>query len=81
MQVSAQDWLLDENLDQKVAAINSEKAMAWPYVPSEGDTIWMGASDAEGNVVSFIQSVFWEFGSGLTCPETGCLFPKSWSGL
>jgi oxamate amidohydrolase len=81
MQVSAQDWLLDENLDQKVAAINSEKAMAWPYVPSEGDTIWMGASDAEGTVVSFIQSVFWEFGSGLTCPETGVFFQNRGAGF
>ena len=28
-------------------------------------------ANAEGTVVSFIQSIFWEFGSGLCCPETG----------
>ena len=41
----------------------------------------MGASDAEGTVVSFIQSVFWEFGSGLTCPETGVFFQNRGAGF
>ena len=31
----------------------------------EGDTIWMGAADASGLVVSYIQSLYWEFGSGV----------------
>src|ERR1041384_4254773 len=39
----------------------------------EGDTIWMGAADASGLVVSFIQSLYWEFGSGCVLPATGIL--------
>src|ERR1041384_1613594 len=39
----------------------------------EGDTIWMGAADASGLVVSFIQSLYWEFGSGVVLPSTGVL--------
>ena len=39
----------------------------------EGDTIWMGAADASGLVVSYIQSIYWEFGSGCVLPRTGVL--------
>ena len=31
----------------------------------------MGAIDAEGRAVSFIQSIYWEFGSGAILPGTG----------
>ena len=37
----------------------------------EGDTIWMGAIDKDGLAVSYIQSVFWAFGSGCVLPATG----------
>jgi oxamate amidohydrolase len=33
--------------------------------------VWMGAIDSEGNAVSYIQSVYWEFGSGVVLGETG----------
>src|SRR5262249_16842717 len=34
---------------------------------------WMGAADASGLVVSYIQSLYWEFGSGVVLPRTGVL--------
>lgn len=61
-------------LDELAANIDSSKAMPWPHRAKKGDTVWMGACDKDGTMVSFIQSVFWEFGSGLTCPETGVFF-------
>ena len=33
----------------------------------------MGAADASGLVVSFIQSLYWEYGSGCVLPATGIL--------
>jgi gamma-glutamyltranspeptidase/glutathione hydrolase len=39
----------------------------------EGDTVWMGAADASGLAVSYIQSLYWEFGSGVVLPRTGVL--------
>ena len=33
----------------------------------------MGAADASGLVVSYIQSIYWEFGSGCVLPATGVL--------
>ncbi len=74
MRLAAQDLLSADRLDALAAEIDMTKAMPWPEVAQPGDTIWMGAADADGTVVSFIQSIFWEFGSGLTCPTTGVLF-------
>ena len=53
--------------------IDRRKAARWPLGYGEGDTIWMGAADASGFVVSYIQSIFWEFGSGCVLPRTGVL--------
>ncbi|WP_323783015.1 gamma-glutamyltransferase family protein [Thalassovita sp.] len=81
MDTPAQNWLEDAHLDAMAAKIDRETALDWPYEPKQGDTIWMGAADAEGTVVSFIQSVYWEFGSGLTCPDTGVYFQNRGAGF
>src|SRR4029077_11308863 len=49
-------------LDAEAAKID-RKAARWPARRGEGDTIWMGAADSSGLVVSYIQSLYWEFGS------------------
>jgi len=36
-----------------------------------GNTIYLTVADKEGNMVSLIQSTYWEFGSGLVPPELG----------
>jgi len=81
MREPAQDWLAADRLDQLAANIDPAQALPWPYEPKKGDTIWMGAADKDGTVVSFIQSVFWEFGSGLTCPDTGVFFQNRGAGF
>jgi gamma-glutamyltranspeptidase len=60
-------------LDAEAAKIDPKKAARWPAPHGEGDTIWMGAADASGLVVSYIQSLYWEFGSGCILPRTGIL--------
>ena len=62
-------WLTDDMIAKEAAAINMAKAAPWPPLAIPGDTIWMVAADRNGNVVSYIQSIFWEFGSGLAVPE------------
>jgi oxamate amidohydrolase len=60
-------------LDAEAAKID-RKAGRWPdRARRDGDTIWMGAADSSGLVVSFIQSLYWEFGSGVVLPRTGVL--------
>lgn len=58
-------------LDQRAADIDPTRALPWPDPAAPGDTIWMGAVDREGRSVSFIQSVYWEFGSGVVLRDTG----------
>src|SRR5262249_33746028 len=60
-------------LDAQALKIDRRKAAAWPGRRQEGDTVWMGAADADGLVVSYIQSLYWEFGSGCVLPRTGVL--------
>jgi len=81
MRQSAQDLLKPDLLDTLAGRVDMERALPWPHQPKEGDTIWMGAADSAGTVVSFIQSVYWEFGSGLTCPETGVVFQNRGAGF
>lgn len=74
-------WLAASHLDQLASAVDHKRALPWPESAAQGDTVWMGAADSSGTVVSFIQSLFWEFGSGLTCPETGVLFENRGAGF
>ncbi len=60
-------------LDAEANKIDRRKAAPWPARPEKGDTIWMGAADSSGLVVSYIQSLYWEFGSGCVLPKTGVL--------
>ncbi|MBR0567012.1 gamma-glutamyltransferase family protein [Azoarcus sp. L1K30] len=58
-------------LDARAADVNMQVALPWPDPAAPGDTVWMGAIDREGRAVSFIQSVYWEFGSGVVLRDTG----------
>ena len=60
-------------LESEAAEIDMRRAAPWPLPADKGDTVWMGAIDAEGVAVSFIQSVYWEFGSGCVLDRTGVL--------
>jgi len=74
MSVDAASWLKSNFLDERTKDIDMQNAMPWPHVPKPGDTIWMGAADQSGRVVSFIQSTYWEYGSGLVVPDTGVVW-------
>jgi gamma-glutamyltranspeptidase/glutathione hydrolase len=64
-------YLTDAFIDAEAAMIDRRNASAWQPQPRESDTVWMGAADASGLVVSYIQSLYWEFGSGVVLPRTG----------
>jgi oxamate amidohydrolase len=66
-------YLAPAFLDAEAGKIDRKKAARWPAPHGESDTIWMGAADANGVVVSYIQSLYWEFGSGCVLPATGIL--------
>lgn len=81
MDPGAAVYLAAELISEAAASIDPSKAAPWTGPSQVGGTIWMGAADGEGTVVSFIQSLFWEFGSGLTCRETGIVFENRGAGF
>lgn len=66
-----ENFLADATLDTLAARIDRARALPWPAPQTGGDTVWLGVIDGEGRAVSLIQSVYFEFGSGLVLPETG----------
>ncbi len=71
MTVDAKLYLTPAMLDERARRIDRRRASAWPRVAAPGDTVWLGAIDGAGRAVSFIQSVYWEFGSGVVLPGSG----------
>ena len=74
MEVDPENFLSRGWLDHTAAAISPTQAAPWGVVEHKGDTVWLGAIDGRGRAVSFIQSIYWEFGSGVLLPETGVLW-------
>jgi len=64
-------YLTPERLAAEAARIDRKRAATVPLRDDQGDTVWMGAIDQDGIAVSYIQSVYWEYGSGTVLPRTG----------
>ncbi|WP_082236045.1 gamma-glutamyltransferase family protein [Halobacillus massiliensis] len=66
------EQLLSESYAETRRKLISEKALTpEPGTPPKGGTVYLAAADNEGNMVSFIQSNYMGFGSGLVVPGTG----------
>lgn len=72
--VPLETLLTDNELDKMAESISLNSALSWPHEAKHGDTVWMGACDQEGRMVSYIQSLYWEFGSGVVSPSTGIVW-------
>src|SRR5439155_666882 len=60
-------------LEEKRRRISRRVARRARGASIEGDTIAIATADADGNAVSLIQSLYWEFGSGVIAGDTGVL--------
>lgn len=65
------EFLTPQALDQMAAQVDLQRALPWGAGRPPADTIWMGVIDGSGLCVSFIQSIYHEFGSGIVLPTTG----------
>ena len=74
MKTEAQSLLSTEVLDSLAATIDLKHAASDTGQRDPGDTVWMGVIDKNGMAVSFIQSIYHEFGSGVVIPDTGILW-------
>ncbi|MGD1916916.1 MAG: gamma-glutamyltransferase family protein [Phycisphaerales bacterium] len=72
MRVSVEDLLSDGYLDERSKLIDPDTASTASYgEPKAGGTVLLTTADAQGNMVSFIQSNYTGFGSGMVVPGYG----------
>lgn len=61
-------------LQALAARVDERRAAPWGAGKGPGDTVWMGVIDNSGLAVSFIQSIYHEFGSGVVLPDSGIVW-------
>lgn len=71
MKQSIKGMLSDGYADERRALIGEKAGLPIPGQPPNGGTVYLATADGEGNMVSFIQSNYMGFGSGLVVPDTG----------
>ena len=72
MRVAPRDFLRPDYLARRAAEIDPARANPRPYAfGASADTVYLAAADANGLMVSFIQSNYKGFGSGVVVPGTG----------
>ena len=82
LDVNVEQVLSKENIDWRLPQINEASANNENGATSEGsDTTYFLVADAEGNVVSWIQSVFHGFGSSWVIPGTGIVLNNRLTGF
>lgn len=72
MGVTPEQMLDPAYLAQRAKLINPNKATHFSFgLPQSGGTIYLSATDEQGRMISFIQSNYMGFGSGVVVPEWG----------
>jgi gamma-glutamyltranspeptidase/glutathione hydrolase len=84
MSIAPRDLLSDEFIEGRRALIDSQRAaeeMAPGEAVTSSETIYLSAADQFGNMISFINSIYWEFGSGIVVPGTGFALQNRGAGF
>lgn len=71
MKMNVEDLLSNAYADERRKLIGKTAIIPQPGEPSRGGTVYLATADEEGNMVSYIQSNYMGFGSGLVVPDTG----------
>ena len=72
MNITVSELLEPTALASGAKQIKPNSASLTPTIlPTSHDTVYLTAADADGMMVSFIQSNYYGFGSGIVIPETG----------
>ncbi|MFN2425036.1 MAG: gamma-glutamyltransferase family protein [Candidatus Binatia bacterium] len=76
------DLLDDGYLASRATQIDPHRALDFHAgKPAVGDTVYLCAADADGTMVSYIQSNYFAFGSGIVVPGTGMSLQNRGSGF
>ncbi|MCM3387624.1 gamma-glutamyltransferase family protein [Ureibacillus chungkukjangi] len=71
MPVSVEHLLSKDYATIRAKEVNDKAIDPKPYELPSGGTVYLATADDEGNMVSFIQSNYMGFGSGIVIPGTG----------
>jgi len=71
MQIPLKELLSDDFAAYLRTKISDEAAEPEAFLPPTGGTVYLATADGDGNMVSFIQSNYMGFGSGIVVPGTG----------
>ncbi|MCP3741481.1 gamma-glutamyltransferase family protein [Rossellomorea sp. BNER] len=71
MPLSVDELLSEQYAKDRRDLIGEEAIFPENYEPPKGGTVYLAAADDEGNMISFIQSNYMGFGSGIVIPGTG----------
>ncbi|MEY3552733.1 MAG: hypothetical protein RL735_1081 [Pseudomonadota bacterium] len=71
MSIDPRAFLEDAVLERLVSNIDMARAAPWPRPANPGDTVWLGAIDRNGLAASYIQSIYFEYGSGCVLENSG----------
>jgi oxamate amidohydrolase len=71
MTCDAQDLLAADAIHAMAARVDRTQAAPWGAGVGPADTVWLGVIDGAGRAVSFIQSLYHEYGSGIVLRESG----------
>ncbi|KIL49950.1 gamma-glutamyltransferase family protein [Jeotgalibacillus soli] len=71
MPISKEELLSQAYADKRRAAIGDGAMNPTPIELPKGGTVYLAAADDEGNMISYIQSNYMGFGSGIVIPGTG----------
>jgi gamma-glutamyltranspeptidase len=69
-----ESWLAAGPIAAKAAAIDRQHALPWPQPFRTGDTVFFAATDNHGRGVSVLQSIYFDWGSGVVAGDTGVLW-------
>lgn len=61
-------------LDEQAKKIQMSAAMPWPHVYKTADTVYIATTDSQGNCVSMLTTVYFDWGSGVLVGDTGMLW-------
>ena len=82
MSLATRDLLDPAYADERAKRIDPHRAqLASPGITKGGDTVYLTAADASGMMVSFIQSNYMGFGSGVVVPGTGIAMQNRGAGF
>lgn len=79
--VPVQELLSPAFMDDLAGRIDPARAAPFEQGPTPGDTVWFGVMDQAGRSVSAIQSLCWEYGSGVVAGDTGIVWHNRGHGF